>query len=76
MAHAKAWNIQSIALPPLGCGNGNLNWEEVFPLLRRYLSQLEIPVEIYVPHESYSFGQPMDSKPSVKRKSEAQSVDL
>ena len=78
VSHAKDWNIQSIALPPLGCGNGNLNWAEVFPLMRKYLSQLEIPVEIYIPHEADSFGQPIhlvNPKSSIKRKSKDQSLD-
>lgn len=72
-SHAKEWNIQSLAIPPLGCGNGNLNWVDVFPLMRKYLSQLQIPVEIYVPHESYSFGEPIRSQktePAEKRKGE------
>src|SRR5579884_1817745 len=26
-------NIESIAMPPLGCGNGGLDWEDVRPLI-------------------------------------------
>lgn len=55
VSHAAAWKIQSIALPPLGCGNGNLPWDTVLPLMQRYLCQLNIPVEIYAPHEAGSF---------------------
>jgi uncharacterized protein YwgA len=46
------WGITSIAVPPLGCGNGQLDWEVVGPTLYRYLSQLDIPVELYAPHGS------------------------
>src|SRR5258706_13997677 len=28
----KKYNIQSIGLPPLGCGHGGLKWEKVRPL--------------------------------------------
>ena len=39
--------IKSIAIPPLGCGNGGLNWSEVAPLIDRALSPLE-DVVIYL----------------------------
>ncbi len=44
--------IQSIALPPLGCGNGKLEWSKVKPLMERYLSDLDIEVLIYAPNEA------------------------
>lgn len=47
------WGITSIALPPLGCGNGGLEWSEVGPLIYRKLHQLPIDVEVYAP-----FGTP------------------
>lgn len=48
-AHYKEWGITSIAMPPLGCGNGQLEWNVVGPTLYRHLSELEIPVELYTP---------------------------
>lgn len=43
------WKITSIAFPKLGCGLGGLNWEhEVQPVMEKYLSILDIPVEIYI----------------------------
>jgi O-acetyl-ADP-ribose deacetylase (regulator of RNase III)/uncharacterized protein YwgA len=52
-AHASQWKLDSIALPPLGCGNGGLEWSEVGPLIHAKLSKLGIDVEIYAP-----FGTP------------------
>lgn len=42
--------ITSVAFPPLGCGNGGLEWKYVGPLMYRYLSKLDIDVEIYAPN--------------------------
>ncbi|HZF11502.1 MAG TPA: macro domain-containing protein [Thermoanaerobaculia bacterium] len=38
--------ITSISFPPLGCGNGNLDWEEVKPVMESYLRDL--PIQVYV----------------------------
>jgi O-acetyl-ADP-ribose deacetylase (regulator of RNase III)/uncharacterized protein YwgA len=46
----KEWGIQSIAFPPLGCGNGQLLWESVGPLMYKYTSQWDIPVTLYAPY--------------------------
>ncbi|HLY29694.1 MAG TPA: macro domain-containing protein [Ktedonobacterales bacterium] len=48
-AHYREWGITSLAVPPLGCGQGGLEWRVVGPTLFRYLSRLEIPVELYAP---------------------------
>lgn len=40
--------IESIAFPRLGCGNGNLDWDIVKPLMEKYLKPLPITVYIYV----------------------------
>lgn len=53
VAHAAEWNIQSLALPPLGCGNGGLEWKEVGPLIYRKLHDTSFDVELYAP-----FGTP------------------
>jgi O-acetyl-ADP-ribose deacetylase (regulator of RNase III) len=47
--HYKAWGISSLAAPPLGCGNGQLDWNVVGPTLYRYFDKLDIPVEMYAP---------------------------
>lgn len=43
--------IQSLAMPALGCGLGNLNWSDVGPLMCRYLHNIGIQVAIYLPRE-------------------------
>jgi hypothetical protein len=53
VAHSSAWNLTSLALPPLGCGNGGLEWSEVGPLIHAKLARLKIDVEVYAP-----FGTP------------------
>jgi len=50
VSHYKKWGITSLAIPPLGCGNGQLEWKAVGPLIYRYASQMEIPVELYAPY--------------------------
>ena len=39
--------IESIAFPMLGCGLGGLAWEDVKPLMVKYLEKLPIEIEIY-----------------------------
>jgi O-acetyl-ADP-ribose deacetylase (regulator of RNase III) len=46
--HAKEWGIKSIAFPALGCGLGGLSWDNVYPIMCRYLQQLEgVKIEIF-----------------------------
>ena len=42
-------SIKSIAIPAMGCGNGGLNWHFVKPMMEKYLSGLNITVNIYEP---------------------------
>ena len=49
-SHYKAWGITSVAFPPLGCGNGGLEWAAVGPLMYHKLSKIGIPVDIYAPY--------------------------
>lgn len=48
--HYRKWGITSLAVPPLGCGQGQLEWHVVGPTLYRHLKRLSIPVELYAPH--------------------------
>lgn len=44
------YGITSLAIPALGCGNGQLDWKkDVQPLLHKYCEVLPIDVEIYQP---------------------------
>lgn len=49
----KKYQIKSIALPPLGCGNGGLDWNIVRPMIVDRLSKLvDVNVSIYGPLEA------------------------
>lgn len=42
--------IKSIAIPPLGCGNGRLNWREVKPLIENILADLpDVQITVFKP---------------------------
>lgn len=46
--------IRSIAVPPLGCGNGGLEWKVVRPLLQAALRDLDgVEVLVYEPTSEY-----------------------
>jgi O-acetyl-ADP-ribose deacetylase (regulator of RNase III) len=48
-------NIASIAIPPLGCGHGGLNWSDIFPRIERAFAALpEVHVLVYEPKGSPS----------------------
>lgn len=47
--HYLEWGVTSIAVPPLGCGYGQLEWKIVGPTLYRYMERLNIFVELYAP---------------------------
>lgn len=45
----KERKIKSIAIPPLGAGNGGLNWEKVKTLIEKKLQHLDIDIYVYEP---------------------------
>jgi len=46
--------IKSIALPPLGCGNGGLEWDQVRPAIETALSSLEgVNAIVFEPTSAY-----------------------
>lgn len=53
-AHLKAWEVASLAVPPLGCGHGGLEWRVVGPVYVRRFDELGIPVFLYAPFEDSS----------------------
>lgn len=54
-AHYLEWGVTSLAVPPLGCGEGGLEWRVVGRVLYERLGQFEIPVTLYAP-----FGTPRE----------------
>lgn len=44
--------LSSVALPRLATGVGGLNWEEVYPLIKKHLGDLPIPVLVYVTYRA------------------------
>lgn len=46
----KRLNIESIAVPSLGCGNGGLDWSEVEPIIREAFTTLpDVDVLLFFP---------------------------
>lgn len=45
----KEKNIKSIAIPPLGSGNGGLDWNKVKQILEKHLSDVDCDIYIYEP---------------------------
>ncbi|OTX92578.1 hypothetical protein BK726_06375 [Bacillus thuringiensis serovar londrina] len=44
------YNIKSIAMPALGCGNGNLDWKVVKPIIEKKLSHLkDVDIVVFEP---------------------------
>lgn len=51
-------DLKSVAIPPLGCGQGRLRWDEVRPLIEDAFRHLpDVAVEIYVPHHKLPGGK-------------------
>lgn len=46
----KSKNIKSIALPPLGAGQGGLDWNKVRRMMEYYLKDLDMEISIYQPN--------------------------
>ena len=50
LEEVKRLDIRSIAVPPLGCGNGGLDWREVRPKIEAAFAQVpEVRVLLYAP---------------------------
>lgn len=46
----KERNIKSIAIPPLGAGNGGLDWNKVKILLEKHLNHIDCQILVYEPN--------------------------
>jgi O-acetyl-ADP-ribose deacetylase (regulator of RNase III) len=45
--------VKSIAIPPLGAGNGGLEWAEVREQIERALGDLDINIQVFEPTQQY-----------------------
>ena len=46
------YGISTLAIPPIGCGNGGLYWSDVRELVEKYLADLEyLLVIVYLPRQ-------------------------
>lgn len=43
--------VESLAMPALGCGLGQLEWKDLGPLMCKYLTDMDIVASIYLPTE-------------------------
>ena len=66
-ARIEEYNIRSIALPPLGCGNGGLDWNLVRPLIEETLSDLDADIIIYEPSQKVQEVLKQEEKPSAAK---------
>jgi len=56
--------IKSIAIPPLGCGNGGLNWNEVKSIMLKELESVDEGVEVIIYEPGYN-NQEIKSKKEI-----------
>jgi O-acetyl-ADP-ribose deacetylase (regulator of RNase III) len=57
--------IKSLVLPPLGCGNGGLDWNEVRPLIEDKLSSLEdVKISVFAPPSDVAYTTEQENVPS------------
>jgi O-acetyl-ADP-ribose deacetylase (regulator of RNase III) len=78
--HYREWGITSLAVPPLGCGQGGLEWRVVGPILYKNLAELGIPVDLYAPfgtpHEELQLAGSAPGPPSKVEPSAVALVDI
>ena len=57
-------DIRSVAVPPLGCGNGGLNWNDVEPIiLKAFASLPNLDVRLYLPAGAPSAPEMLERRP-------------
>lgn len=61
------YDIKSIALPPLGCGNGGLDWNIVKPIITESLEDLDIAISVYEPNAAIKSVLQAEEKPKEKK---------
>jgi len=68
--------IKSIAIPPLGCGNGGLNWQKVKAMMVTELSDLDCEIQIFQPNEVIKEMLKSEASPSQKKLTAARAMLL
>ncbi len=68
--------IKSIAIPPLGCGNGGLEWERVKTLMESELSDLNCEIQIFQPNALIKQILKKEESPSQKKLTPARAMLL
>ena len=59
----REYKISSISIPPLGCGNGGLDWADVKPLIVSKLGELEdVEVVVFPPRDAMDEPEHVHSK--------------
>ncbi len=60
----KDLGLRSVAIPPLGAGNGGLNWLDVEPLIRAAFSDAEVDVHLFAPTNARQSVRPVSKAPN------------
>lgn len=62
-ANYATMGIDSLAMPALGCGNGGLNWNDIQPLIDKYLGSIvDLDVYVYQPQQAKVQADPSAKK--------------
>jgi O-acetyl-ADP-ribose deacetylase (regulator of RNase III) len=72
VANYEALGITEISFPRLGCGNGGLKWDDVRPVMERYLR--ELPIQVYIHDYTVDVGLP-EHMESVANQLKGEAVD-
>ena len=74
----REYGMQSIALPPLGCGNGGLDWQRVQPLIEASLAALpDVEIWVYPPQPApEADNMPVATKPAQMTRARALFIKL
>mgnify|MGYP001577195931 FL=1 len=65
--HYQEWGIESIAMPALGCGYGQLEWPKVRELIEEYFSNEPILIQVYFSSTNKYENSKLAVKPNCKQ---------
>lgn len=68
VANYKKAGIHSIAFPKLGAQNGKLSWDDVGPLMAKYLSEVDIAVYIYITESDREYQYDIQSEKDLQKR--------